>query len=89
MRGILLFIESDSTGPINLGNPEEHTIIELAQQIIDIVKSESKIVFKGMPADDPQRRRPDISQAEKLGWSPTIELRDGLGRAVEYFQELI
>jgi UDP-glucuronate decarboxylase len=78
------------TGPINLGNPEEFTILELAKLIVELTNSNSKIVFKPLPKDDPMRRQPDISLAkEKLGWAPRIKLREGLVKTIEYFDKLI
>ena len=74
------------TGPINLGNPVENTILEFAQKIIAITGSKSKIVNKPLPADDPKQRKPDISLArEKLGWEPKVQLDAGLRRTVDYF----
>jgi UDP-glucuronate decarboxylase len=78
------------TGPINLGNPVEFTMLELAEQVIGITNSRSRIVFKPLPADDPQRRRPDISRAQGLlDWRPTVALQTGLARTVAYFDELL
>jgi UDP-glucuronate decarboxylase len=78
------------TGPINLGNPVEFTMLELAEQVIGITNSRSRIVFKPLPADDPQRRKPDISRAQAhLGWQPTVPLQAGLARTVAYFDELL
>jgi UDP-glucuronate decarboxylase len=75
-------------GPVNLGNPVETTVGELARIIIDIVGSRSKIIYKPLPIDDPRRRRPDISQAEAmLGWAPKVELAVGLRRTVAYFDQ--
>jgi len=77
----------DVTGPINLGNPDEHTIREIADLIMSITGSKSKITFGPVPEDDPQKRRPDISLAiEKLDWRPTVELETGLARTIGYFQ---
>ena len=77
------------TGPINLGNPGEFTVRELAESIIRITGSKSKIIFKPLPQDDPTRRKPDVSQArELLGWTPQIALEDGLRRTIEYFRNL-
>ncbi|MFP4416208.1 MAG: UDP-glucuronic acid decarboxylase family protein [Chitinispirillaceae bacterium] len=77
-------------GPINVGNPEEFTIKQIAEQIVDQVKSGSKIVYNPLPSDDPKKRRPDISQAQKiLGWEPTISLNDGLSSTIEYFREIL
>lgn len=78
----------DFTGPVNLGNPNEFSILELAQKIIDMTGSSSKIVFQALPNDDPKQRQPDITLAkEKLGWEPTIEIEDGLKRMIEYFKK--
>lgn len=74
------------TGPVNLGNPVENTILEFAEKIIRITGSKSKIIFRPLPQDDPKQRRPNISLAtEKLGWEPSIDLETGLGRTAEYF----
>jgi UDP-glucuronate decarboxylase len=81
---------NDVTGPINLGNPGEFTILELANLIIDIVGSKSRIVRKPLPQDDPKQRQPDISEANRLlEWAPTISLREGLLRTIPYFEQLI
>ena len=78
------------TGPMNLGNPEECTILELAQFIIRLTSSKSKIVKMGLPKDDPERRKPDISLAKStLDWSPKIQLKEGLTRTVGYFDDLL
>lgn len=78
----------DFTGPVNLGNPSEFTILELAEKIISLTKSSSKIIHKPLPLDDPTQRCPDISLAkEKLGWSPKIELEEGLSKTIAYFIE--
>jgi len=75
------------TGPVNLGNPNEISILDLAKLIIDLVGSKSKIIFKPLPQDDPKRRCPDITLArEKLGWKPTVDLKTGLKRTVKYFE---
>ena len=75
-------------GPINLGNSDEITIINLANQIQDLTKSKSQIIFKTLPKDDPQRRKPNIELANKiLGWKPTFELTDGLKRTIKYFKK--
>lgn len=82
--------EDSFTGPVNIGNPGEFTVLELAQKIIKLTHSSSKIVFKHLPLDDPRQRKPDISLAkEKLdGWLPTIKLDDGLLKTIEYFKQL-
>ncbi len=78
------------TGPVNLGNPKEFTILELAEKIIKLTKSKSNIVFKKLPEDDPIKRKPDITLAkEKLGWKPNIELDDGLKKSINYFKGII
>jgi UDP-glucuronate decarboxylase len=77
-------------GPVNLGNPGEFTIVALAERIIDMTNSRSKIVHKPLPSDDPTQRRPDISLArEKLGWEPTVQLKEGLARTIAYFDTLL
>ena len=89
---MLCFMDTDRglTGPINVGNPEEITILELAKSIVNLTKSMSKIVFKPLPLDDPERRKPDISKAQKyLCWEPTILLEEGLIRMIEYYKEFI
>ena len=74
-------------GPVNIGNPNEFTIRELAEQVIELTGSKSTIVHAPLPADDPTRRQPDISLAtSRLGWKPSIELREGLTRTVEWFR---
>lgn len=79
--------EDEFTGPVNLGNPHEFSVLELAERIISLIGSSSKIVFKPLPDDDPRQRQPDITLAkEKLGWQPVIELEDGLKRTIEYFK---
>jgi UDP-glucuronate decarboxylase len=80
----------DFTGPVNLGNPDEITIRELAEKIIDITGSRSKLVNKPLPCDDPRQRCPDITLAkEKLGWQPVVLLKDGLKKTIEYFDRLL
>ncbi len=77
-------------GPINLGNPGEFTMIELAQLILKITGSKSKLVFQPLPSDDPMQRKPDISVArEKLGWEPKVHLEEGLGKTINYFDQLL
>ncbi len=80
----------DFTGPVNIGNPGEFTILELAQKVIELTGSKSKIVFEPLPSDDPMQRKPDISLAkEKLNWEPKIHLEDGLKKTIEYFDNLL
>ena len=77
-------------GPVNLGNPSEVTILDLAKLIIDLTGTKSKIVFKQLPQDDPERRLPDISLARsKLGWKPDVDLNTGLMKTIEYFEEIL
>jgi UDP-glucuronate decarboxylase len=79
--------DSDVTGPVNIGNPGEFTMLELAEAVIRLTKSKSKLVFLPLPQDDPKQRRPDISLAkEALGWSPKVELEEGLERTIGYFR---
>jgi UDP-glucuronate decarboxylase len=86
----IMATDDDFVGPVNIGNPGEFTILELAEKVIEFIGSGSKIVNKPLPMDDPTRRRPDISLAkEKLGWEPTIGLDDGLRRTVAYFENLL
>ena len=82
--------DDDLTGPVNLGNPDEFTILELAQNVIELTGSKSQIRHDPLPPDDPKQRRPDITQArEKLGWNPEIKLRQGLEKTIEYFDALL
>jgi UDP-glucuronate decarboxylase len=84
----LMDAPDDVTGPLNLGNPVENTILELAEKVIALTKSTSKIINKPLPQDDPTRRRPDISLAKsKLGWQPSVPLDDGLARTIHYFRQ--
>ncbi|MCB2188528.1 MAG: SDR family oxidoreductase [Deltaproteobacteria bacterium] len=89
VRGLLTMMEQDSfTGPVNLGNPVENTMLELAEAILRLTGSASRIVHRPLPPDDPAKRRPDISLArEKLAWEPLISLDDGLGPTIAYFRE--
>ena len=81
---------ADIAGPMNLGNPGEFTILELAQQVIELTGSRSRIVHRPLPEDDPRQRRPDISMAqEKLGWTPSVSLKEGLRRTIPYFEQLL
>jgi UDP-glucuronate decarboxylase len=80
----------DETGPVNLGNPQERTILQMAEQIRSMTGSKSRIVFHDLPQDDPVRRRPDISRATSvLGWSPKVGLDDGLVSTIDYFRRLL
>ncbi len=78
------------TGPVNIGNPGEFTMLELAQKIIDLTGSSSKIVFEPLPQDDPMQRRPVIDLAKKeLSWEPTVNLEEGLKKTIAYFDDLL
>jgi dTDP-glucose 4,6-dehydratase len=84
IRGLVLLAESDVHLPVNLGNPKEMTLLELAETVIDVTGSRSEIVFEALPVDDPQVRQPDIARARQLlGWAPEVGLRDGLERTIE------
>ena len=86
----MMATDDDVTGPINLGNPVELTVRTLAEQVIQLTGSRSRIIFKPLPADDPQQRKPDISLARtKLGWVPSVELHQGLTRTIAYFETLL
>ena len=88
--GILRLATSDEHNPVNIGNPQEWTVLECAQEVQAVVGSCSEIVFKPLPQDDPLRRRPDITRAQELlGWSPKVALREGLQRSLEYFTACI
>jgi UDP-glucuronate decarboxylase len=85
---IRLMKAEDFIGPVNLGNPNEFTVLELAEKVIQMTKSRSKLIFKPLPQDDPTQRQPDISLAQsRLGWKPTVELEEGLKGAIAYFEK--
>jgi dTDP-glucose 4,6-dehydratase len=87
VRGILALLDSDWTGPMNIGNPDEFTVLQLAELVVELTGSSSEIVFEPLPVDDPTRRRPDISLATRvLGWRPEVELREGLARTYDWFR---
>ena|SRR6266566_982546 len=89
VRGILAAIDKGDDQPVNLGNPEEVTVLELAQIIVRLAGSSSLIEFRSLPVDDPKQRRPDITRAGKLlGWQPEVALEDGLSRTLEYFRRV-
>jgi UDP-glucuronate decarboxylase len=86
----LMDTPAEITGPVNIGNPAEFKIIELAQMVVGLVGSRSKIVHRALPENDPKQRQPDISLAQELlGWKPRVTLKDGLTSTVEYFQRLL
>jgi UDP-glucuronate decarboxylase len=85
---IAMMDQEELVGPVNLGNPDEYSIKELALMIREIAGSSSEIVNRPLPKDDPVRRKPDIAIAkEKLGWAPQVAIREGLSRTVAYFRE--
>jgi UDP-glucuronate decarboxylase len=82
--------DGDLPGPINLGNPKEFTMVELADAVIDLMGSKSKKIARPLPSDDPKQRQPNIDKArEALGWTPKVELREGLTRTIAYFDTLL
>jgi dTDP-glucose 4,6-dehydratase len=90
VRGVLIALERADEAPVNLGNPQEVTVLELAQIIVRLAGSNSEIVHRELPVDDPRQRRPDITRArELLGWTPEVGLEDGLGRTLEYFRSVV
>ena len=91
IEGFVRLMEQDQTiGPVNLGNPGEFTILELAEKVINLTETKAKIVFKPLPQDDPKQRQPDIEIAKsKLNWEPTVPLEEGLKETIAYFKELL
>jgi dTDP-glucose 4,6-dehydratase len=90
VEGIYRLLLSDETMPVNIGNPDEITIKEFAEEIIEITGSDSTITYEELPSDDPQVRQPDISKArDVLGWSPEVDRREGLRRTLDYFRKKI
>jgi dTDP-glucose 4,6-dehydratase len=87
VRGLLALLDSSLPGPVNIGNPDERTVLSLARLVLDLTSSSSEIVFEPLPTDDPTRRCPDIGLARSaLGWEPVVELREGLERTMEWFK---
>ena len=93
VEGMVRMMETgdDFTGPVNIGNPGEFTMLELARKVIELTGSKSKIIFEPLPQDDPRQRKPDISLANRMlgGWQPNIKLDEGLEHTIEYFKKLI
>ena len=86
VRGILALLDSDRVGPVNIGNPTEFTVLELAQKVLEVTGSSSEIVYEPLPVDDPTQRQPDISLAKRvLGWEPRVAVEEGLHRTAEWF----
>ncbi len=90
IEGIYRLMMSDYSMPVNIGNPEEHTILEFAQMILKLTGSNSKIVFKDLPVDDPKQRKPDITKARNiLGWEPKVAFESGLKETINYFKKIL
>lgn len=90
IRGFLALLDSELVEPVNIGNPDEFTMLELAELVREVSGSSSEIVFRPLPVDDPTQRQPDITKArERLGWEPTVGLRDGIARTVEHFRSIV
>lgn len=89
IEGFIRMMASDLTGPVNLGNPSERTILDLAKLIISMTNSNSKLIFKPLPSDDPIKRRPDVSLAKReLDWEPKVDIECGLAKTIDYFSQL-
>ncbi|MHB1853437.1 MAG: UDP-glucuronic acid decarboxylase family protein [Acidimicrobiales bacterium] len=87
VTGLLALLDSDLVGPVNLGNPEEHSVLDLAEMVVELCSSSSPVAFHPLPEDDPTRRCPDISRARsELGWEPTVPLAAGLARTIEWMR---
>ena len=90
IRGILALLDSNERGPINIGNPVEFTMLELAELVLELTGSQSQLVYEALPADDPLQRCPDITLARQLlKWEPTVDLREGLRNTIEWFQKTL
>ena len=90
IRGILALLDSNEMGPINIGNPVEFTMLELAELVLELTGSQSELVYEALPADDPMQRCPDITLARQLlKWEPKVELREGLRHTIEWFQKTL
>jgi nucleoside-diphosphate-sugar epimerase len=90
VAGLLALLGSSLTGPVNIGNPDERTMLELARLVLEMTGSQSEIVFRPLPTDDPTRRCPDIGLArQELGWSPRVSLRQGLEQTIAFFAERV
>ena len=90
IRGFLALLDSSENMPMNIGNPNEFTMLELAEIVLDVVGSSSELVYMDLPVDDPMQRQPNIDRArEILGWEPTVQLREGVARTAEYFRSVM
>ncbi len=89
VEGLVALLDSDHIGPMNLGNPDEFTMLELAKLVVEVTGAASEVVFEPLPVDDPRQRQPDISLAERvLGWHPRVDLREGLARTHDWYRRL-
>jgi dTDP-glucose 4,6-dehydratase len=90
VRGLLALFDSDCVGPVNIGNPNEFTIRQLADVVLDVTRSSSEIIYEPLPVDDPTQRQPDITLARtRLGWEPRVQLREGIERTAAYFARIL
>jgi dTDP-glucose 4,6-dehydratase len=90
VRGLVLLGESDVHEPVNLGNPVEMPLLEMAELIVELTESRSEVVFEALPVDDPQVRQPDITRAKQLlGWEPETEVREGLRRTIAHYTRVL
>ena len=90
VRGLVLLAESEVHEPVNIGNPNEMSLLEMAKLIIELTESRSEVVFEALPVDDPQVRQPDIARArDLLGWEPEIDVRDGIGRTIKHYTDIL
>ncbi len=88
MRGFLALLDSDLTTPTNIGNPDEYTIRQLAEIVLEVTGSTSELTFHPLPVDDPGQRQPDITRARaELGWEPAVDVREGIARTAEWFDK--
>jgi nucleoside-diphosphate-sugar epimerase len=90
VRGILALLDSDLVGPVNIGNPNEYTMLQLAHMVNEVVGSDMPVAYEPLPTDDPTQRKPDITIARtRLGWEPTVQLREGLERTTEWLRTVL
>jgi dTDP-glucose 4,6-dehydratase len=91
VEGLVRLLRSDYTGPVNIGNPRELTVLEFARVIIQLTGSKSQITFQPLPVDDPKQRQPDITLARRVlnNWEPRVSLEDGLRQTIAYFQDKV
>ena len=90
IEGFVRLMASKTTGPVNIGNPGEFTMLELAEKVIRLTGTKAKLTFQPLPQDDPRQRRPDIGLAQReLGWNPTVDLEEGLKRTIAFFRKAL